>query len=104
MLGRLASALHLRDIDAVAVIDVLVLAFIIYQLLTLIRGDASTSALVVAGGASVLIAAGSGLGRRGDTARRERAWQIQAIGVGLLAAAWLAGIELASGPLSVLGG
>ena len=40
MLSRLITALHLRDLDAGAVIDILVLAFIIYQLLSLIRGRA----------------------------------------------------------------
>jgi 4-hydroxybenzoate polyprenyltransferase len=73
-------------------------------LVTLVRGEASAGTIAVAAGAGVLIAVGSGLGRRGDGARRERAWQLQAIGVALLAAAWLAGIELASRPAGMLGG
>jgi 4-hydroxybenzoate polyprenyltransferase len=45
-------------------------------------------------GATVVIGTGIALGRRGDAARRERAWELEAIGVGLLAAAWLASVPL----------
>jgi 4-hydroxybenzoate polyprenyltransferase len=69
---------------------------VVAALATLVRGAASSGAIVVATGAAILVAAGVGLGRRGDGARRERAWQLQAIGIGLLAAAWLAGMELAN--------
>jgi hypothetical protein len=34
---------------------------------------------------------GLAIGRGGDAARLERAWELEAIGLGLLAAAWLAG-------------
>ena len=44
--------------------------------------------------ATVVIGAGIVIGRRGDPARRERAWELEAIGVGLLAAAWLSGVPL----------
>jgi 4-hydroxybenzoate polyprenyltransferase len=81
------------------------LAFVVVAaLVTLVRGDASTGAIALAGGAGVMVGVGVALGRRGDSARRERAWQLQAVGVALLAAAWLAGIELASRPTAVLGG
>ncbi len=50
--------------------------------------------LVAAIGASLVIATGIAIGRRGDAARRERAWELEAVGVGLLAAAWLAGVPL----------
>ena len=46
MLSRLITALHLRDLDAAAVIDILVLAFIIYQLLSLIRGTRAVQIMV----------------------------------------------------------
>jgi diadenylate cyclase len=46
MLGRLVTALHFRDLDAGAVIDILVLAFIIYQLLSLIRGTRAVQIMV----------------------------------------------------------
>ena len=51
-------------------------------------------AAVGAVGASLVIGLGVALGRAGDAARRERAWELEAVGVGLLAAAWLAGIPL----------
>ena len=50
--------------------------------------------LVAAIGATLVIATGVALGRRGDAARRERAWELEAVGVGLLAVAWLAGVPL----------
>ena len=46
MLSRLVTALHLRDLDAGAVIDILVLAFIIYQLLSLIRGTRAVQIVI----------------------------------------------------------
>ena len=42
-------------------------------------------------GAAVVIEIGVVLGRHADSAGRERAWELEAIGVGFLAAAWLAG-------------
>lgn len=58
-----------------------------------LRGAAlvALGATLAAGG---VIAFGLGFGRPADApaARRERAWEIQAIGVAVLAAAWLAGI------------
>lgn len=47
----------------------------------------ATAGLVVA---TLVIGIGAVLGRGGDSARRERAWELEAVGVGLLAAAWLA--------------
>jgi 4-hydroxybenzoate polyprenyltransferase len=44
--------------------------------------------------ATIVIGAGIGLARSVKAARRERAWELEAIGVGLLAAAWLAGVPL----------
>jgi diadenylate cyclase len=46
VLERIAAALHLRELDAWAVVDVLVLAFLIYQLLTLIRGTRAVQIVV----------------------------------------------------------
>jgi 4-hydroxybenzoate polyprenyltransferase len=44
--------------------------------------------------ATAVIGVGIALGRSAAAARRERAWELEAIGVGLLAAAWLAGVPL----------
>ena len=71
---------------------------------TLMLASATTGALAVAVGAGVLVAIGVAVGRSGDSARRERAWQLEAIGIGLLAAAWLAGMDLASRPGQLFGG
>ena len=40
----------------------------------------------------VVISLGTWLGRDDDAVRRERAWEAQAVGVAVLAAAWLAGV------------
>ena len=61
---------------------------------TMIAGGASPLALAGATGACFLIGAGVAIGHGGDSGRRERAWEFEAVGVGLLAAAWLAGAPL----------
>ncbi len=45
----------------------------------------------------VVISVGTWLGRAADALRRERAWELQAVGVAVLAAAWLAGMMGESG-------
>ncbi len=83
-----------------AVQAILLVAVVGVAWLTLVAGTAGQGAIgrqaAIAGAlaATVVIAAGIALGRRGDPARRERAWELEAIGVGLLAAAWLAGVPL----------
>lgn len=54
------------------------------------RGGASGSLVPIVGAAAV-IGAGLAWGRDGSAKRRERAWEVESIGVALLAAAWLAG-------------
>jgi 4-hydroxybenzoate polyprenyltransferase len=61
---------------------------------TLVAGAAPPAALLAAIGAGLGIGLGVALGRDPDSARRERAWELEAVGVGLLAAAWLAGTTL----------
>lgn len=46
MLERLYSALHLQEFGLLAIIDILLLAFIIYQLLLLIRGTRSVNMMI----------------------------------------------------------
>ena len=46
MLEQLADAIHLNQIDGWALLDILVLAVIIYQLLLLIRGTRAAHMLV----------------------------------------------------------
>ena len=61
---------------------------------TLIAGESAPAALAAAAGATGVVAVGLGLGQSTDPGRRERAWEIQAVGVALLATAWLAGVPL----------
>jgi 4-hydroxybenzoate polyprenyltransferase len=53
---------------------------------------ASAQAIFACVGAAVVLGAGVILGRGSSPARRERAWEVQAVGVALLGAAWLWGI------------
>jgi hypothetical protein len=73
-------------------------------LVTLGLADAPRGALAVAVGAGVAVLIGLAVGRRGGSARLERSWQLQAVGVGLLGAAWIAGMELAARPGQLFGG
>jgi len=62
MIERLYSALHLTDLSVWAVIDLAVLALIIYQLLLLLRGTRSINILLALGAlALVYVATGPGL-------------------------------------------
>jgi 4-hydroxybenzoate polyprenyltransferase len=68
---------------------------VVLALSTLVAASAGVVATVGAVAASIVIAVGVDTGRRGaDSARRERAWEIEAIGVAVLATAWLAGTTL----------
>jgi uncharacterized protein (TIGR00159 family) len=46
MLERLASVVHVRDLNVLAVLDILILAAIIYQILLLIRGSRAVHMIV----------------------------------------------------------
>ena len=48
-------------------------------------------------GVVAIVAVGMGVGRSGGPTARERAWELEAVGIGLLAAAWLAGMASGSG-------
>jgi 4-hydroxybenzoate polyprenyltransferase len=56
-----------------------------------LTGEGSPLARLATAGATVVIAAGLVWGRNAGAGRRQRAWEVEAIGVALLAAAWLAG-------------
>jgi hypothetical protein len=49
-------------------------------------------AILVAAAAAAVIGLGIVVGRRVASPHRERAWELEAAGCGLLALAWLAGI------------
>lgn len=67
-----------------------VVAVVAVTMIAVVGGDvrALVAALVAAG----LIVLGLALGRSDDPWRRTRGWEVQGVGVGLLAAAWLAGV------------
>jgi 4-hydroxybenzoate polyprenyltransferase len=67
---------------------------IILAVATLIVQGAPALVVLGALAAGVVVGIGVVLGRHADSAGRERAWELEAIGVGLLAAAWLAGTTL----------
>jgi 4-hydroxybenzoate polyprenyltransferase len=50
-----------------------------------------SAASVATLGAAIVVLAGVALGRGASAPRRERAWEVEAVGVALLAVAWLAG-------------
>lgn len=83
-------ALRLGSDRAWSVNAVLLGAVVVAALLTL-GGGSTVGGWLALVGAFVVIGLGVLIGRRGDASRRERAWELEAIGVGLLAAAWLAG-------------
>jgi 4-hydroxybenzoate polyprenyltransferase len=73
-----------------------VVAVVAVTMIAVVGGD--MRALVAALAAAGLIVLGLALGRSDDPWRRTRGWEVQGVGVGLLAAAWLAGV-VATGTL-----
>jgi 4-hydroxybenzoate polyprenyltransferase and related prenyltransferases len=74
-----------------AVNAVLLSCVVVAAIATLAASGASPVASAAAIGAGLVIGLGVLVGRGGDRVRRERAWELEAVGVGLLAMAWLAG-------------
>jgi 4-hydroxybenzoate polyprenyltransferase len=92
--GVTSVAIRLGLERAWAVNAVLVGVVVVVAVATLATGGAAPGALAGALAAALVIGLGLLAGRDGDQARRERAWELQAIGLGLLAIAWLAGTPL----------
>jgi 4-hydroxybenzoate polyprenyltransferase len=69
----------------------LLVAVAAIAIVTLLAWGAPVAAILGAGAGSAVIGIGIGAGRDDRPARLERAWELQAVGVGVLAAAWLAG-------------
>jgi 4-hydroxybenzoate polyprenyltransferase len=86
-------AVRLGSERAWTVEAVLMTAVVGAAIVTLAAVRAPIGSLAVAIGAGCIVTLGVAIGRRADSPRIERGWQLQAIGVGLLAAAWLAGID-----------
>jgi 4-hydroxybenzoate polyprenyltransferase len=84
-------ATHLGPVRAWAIHVVLLATVVGIAVLSLMAGGGGgwpSLGVLAAGGA---VALGAALARDPDPARRERGWEVEAIGMGLLAAAWLAG-------------
>jgi 4-hydroxybenzoate polyprenyltransferase len=69
----------------------LLLAVALIAIATLLAWNAPGPTILAAIGGVVVIGVGIGMGRGSRPPRLERAWELQAVGVGVLAAAWLAG-------------
>jgi 4-hydroxybenzoate polyprenyltransferase len=92
--GLVSVALRLGPERSWLVGAALLAVVIAVALGTLWRASPPAPAALAAVGGALAIAAGIGVGggREPSATRRERAWEIEAVGVALLAAAWLAGI------------
>jgi 4-hydroxybenzoate polyprenyltransferase len=67
---------------------------VLAALATLLAAGAGLVSVATAVLATGIVGAGLAIGRSADAERRERAWQMQAVGTAVLAAAWLAGVPL----------
>jgi len=92
--GVESVATRLGNDRAWAVNAALLGAVVLLAAVTLIDQGAPALTMLAALGAGVVIGIGVFLGRHADSAGRERAWELEAVGVGFLAAAWLAGTTL----------
>ena len=89
--GIASVATHLGRVRAWAIHVVLLATVVSIAVLSLMAGGGGGwhgVGVLAAGGA---VAVGAAWARDVDPARRERGWELEAIGMGLLAAAWLAG-------------
>lgn len=93
--GLASVAIRLGARRAWAVGSWLLAIVVVVALGSLWLRDAPTLSVVASFGAALPLGVGVVLGRTSSAAHRERAWEMQAIGVALLAAAWLWGV----GPL-----
>jgi 4-hydroxybenzoate polyprenyltransferase len=92
--GVESVALRLGERRSWAVNAGLLVAVVAAAIVSLaVAGEAAAWTRALAFGAGVVIGAGIVLGWTGDSTRRERAWELEAVGLGLLAVAWLAGIR-----------
>ncbi|MFL5714896.1 MAG: UbiA family prenyltransferase, partial [Chloroflexota bacterium] len=93
--GTVSVATRLGDRWSWRVNALLSAIVVVAAVATLLLAGAGVVPLAAATLAGVIVAAGLAIGRSADAARRERAWQLQAVGTAVLAAAWLGGVPLA---------
>ncbi len=87
-------AIRLGSAGAWGIHAALLAMVVVAALVTVIAAASTPWAIALVAGASGVVVVGVALGRVGDARRRERAWELEAVGVGLLAAAWLAAAPL----------
>lgn len=90
--GIRSVATALGPSRAWAIQAMLLAIVIVTALATLALSGATVLTLAAALVACGVVIAGVALGRAGDAGRRQVAWELEAIGLGLLAAVWLAGL------------
>jgi 4-hydroxybenzoate polyprenyltransferase len=90
--GLASVAIRLGSRRAWAVGAWLLAVVVVVALGSLWLADAPSLAVAASIGAVLPLGVGVVLGRTSSAAQRERAWEMQAIGVALLAAAWLWGV------------
>jgi 4-hydroxybenzoate polyprenyltransferase len=73
----------------------LLTAVVVVAMVTALAARGGGWGLVGVAAGGVVIATGLALGRSASPARRERAWELAAVGVGLLAAGWVAAMAAA---------
>jgi 4-hydroxybenzoate polyprenyltransferase len=76
---------------------VLVLAFVLAAGWLVSAGQGSAASVVVVAAGGIVVLLGLILGRTAGAARRERGWQVQAVGVAVVAIGWVAGVVGATG-------
>ena len=83
--------------ERAGVIEAVLLGLVVgTAVVTLWLADGPIGAVAGVVGGGVIVAGGAVMGRSRDSGRLETAWEIVAVGLAILAAAWLAGIGLAS--------
>jgi 4-hydroxybenzoate polyprenyltransferase len=96
--GVRSVATRLGAARAWSIQAVLLLSVIVTALSTLTQAGIDGPPLYVAVAAGLVVTAGIVIGRSDEARRRERGWEVEAVGVALLATAWLTAL-----PASVLG-
>ena len=92
--GTASVATRLGDVWSWRVNAGLLLGVVVAALATMLSGAAGAAEVVTAGIAAAVLVVSLAIGRVADPGRRERAWELEALGLALLAVAWLTGLPL----------
>jgi len=72
----------------------LLVVVVVVAVATLLVVGAASAAVGLTLAAALVVVGGIVLGRSGTPERRERAWELETVGIGLLATVWLAGLAI----------